>query len=134
MLTQLQTELLDAFAVNENDETVGVIAEQARMERDTIGFRHATFTWSSENDGLLTPSRKQFALRIEDELLFKPGCINLVVGPTGSGKTSLIMALLGEMHFVPSEPDSSFNLPRHGGVAYAAQESWVQNETIKVRT
>ena len=24
-----------------------------------------------------------------------------------------------------------FNLPREGGVAYAAQESWVQNETIR---
>ena len=41
------------------------------------------------------------------------------------------MALLGEMHFVPTNPDSWFNLPRQGGVAYAAQESWVQNETIK---
>ena len=38
----------------------------------------------------------------------------------------------GEMHFVPSGPGSWFNLPREGGVAYAAQESWVQNETIRV--
>ena len=37
----------------------------------------------------------------------------------------------GEMHFTPSEPDSSFNLPRAGGVAFAVQESWVQNETIR---
>lgn len=35
------------------------------------------------------------------------------------------------MHFTPSEPDSSFNLPRAGGVAFAVQESWVQNETIR---
>jgi len=41
------------------------------------------------------------------------------------------MALLGEMHFMPSTVDSWFNLPRGGGVAYAAQESWVQNDTIK---
>jgi hypothetical protein len=44
----------------------------------------------------------------------------------------MLMALLGEMHFIPSGPHSSFNLPRGNGVAYAAQESWVQNETIKV--
>ena len=37
----------------------------------------------------------------------------------------------GEMHFTPSGPDSSFNLPRAGGVAFAVQESWVQNETIR---
>ena len=35
------------------------------------------------------------------------------------------------MHFIPSAVDSWFNLPRNGGVAYAAQESWVQNETIR---
>jgi len=37
------------------------------------------------------------------------------------------------MHFIPSGPDSWYNLPRDGGVAYAAQESWVLNETIKAR-
>ena len=36
------------------------------------------------------------------------------------------------MHFLPSGPDSWYNLPRDKGVAYVAQESWVQNETIKV--
>lgn len=37
----------------------------------------------------------------------------------------------GEMHFIPDREDSWFNLPRQGGVAYAAQESWVQNATIR---
>ena len=37
----------------------------------------------------------------------------------------------GEMHFIQTTADSWFNLPRDGGVAYAAQESWVQNETIR---
>ncbi|KAG6891400.1 hypothetical protein C0992_007624 [Termitomyces sp. T32_za158] len=35
------------------------------------------------------------------------------------------------MHFTASHPHSWFSLPRDKGVAYAAQESWVQNETIK---
>lgn len=38
------------------------------------------------------------------------------------------------MHLVETGPDSWFNLPRAGGVAYAAQESWVMNATIKVST
>lgn len=42
------------------------------------------------------------------------------------------MALLGEMHYIPLGPDSWVGLPREGGVAYAAQESWVQNETVKM--
>ena len=71
-------------------------------------------------------------LRVDEELFFKRGKLNLIVGPTGAGKTSLLMALLGEMHYIPAGPDSFVNLPREGGVAYAAQESWVQNDTIKV--
>ncbi len=39
----------------------------------------------------------------------------------------------GELHYIPSGPDAFVNLPREGGVAYAAQESWVQNDTIRVR-
>lgn len=73
-----------------------------------------------------------FRLRIEEEVKFKEGAFNLVVGPTGSGKTSVLMALLGEMHYIPLGYDSWVNLPKREGVAYAAQESWVQNETIKV--
>jgi len=38
--------------------------------------------------------------------------------------------MLGEMHFIASSDDSWSNLPRSDGVAYVAQESWVQNETI----
>ncbi|KAJ6612652.1 P-loop containing nucleoside triphosphate hydrolase protein [Mycena sp. CBHHK59/15] len=120
------TELLDCFT--EKEEAAEFLAPQASNE---IGFHDASFTWSNDSDGSVTPSRHKFVLRIDDELLFKRGCINLVLGPTGSGKTSLLMALLGEMHFVPSSPGSWFNLPRDGGVAYAAQESWVLNETIR---
>lgn len=123
---------MDSFTENVNDETVGLISGDAHMDPTVIGFRDAVFSWSNTSDGSLTPSKRQFSLRIEENLFFKHGRINLVVGPTGSGKTSLLMALLGEMHFVRSGPDSFFNLPRGNGVAYAAQESWVQNETIKV--
>ena len=70
-------------------------------------------------------------LRIPGELCFLRGKINLIAGPTGSGKTSLLMALLGEMHGTPLQANAWVNLPRAGGVAYAAQESWVQNETIR---
>ncbi|KAJ7776222.1 P-loop containing nucleoside triphosphate hydrolase protein [Mycena metata] len=123
-----QTELLDSFT--SNDAPATVIADEAPSE--PIGFRDAIFSWANDDDadGTLTPSSRRFILRIEGELLFKSG-FNLVVGPTGSGKTSLLMALLGEMHLIQSSPASWFNLPRQGGVSYAAQESWVLNDTIK---
>jgi len=90
-------------------------------------------------------------LQIEGDLEFVPGKINLITGPTGCGKTSLLMSLLGrpfrlgvrdqqlsyiclgEMIHTPLSSDGRYTLPREGGVAYAAQESWVMNETIRVR-
>ncbi|KAH8086658.1 multidrug resistance-associated ABC transporter [Cristinia sonorae] len=125
-----ETELLDEFASRKGSVPGAVIAPQAE---GTIGIRAATFTWNAEEDGVVTPGsgRRNFTLHIEDELFFKRGCINLVIGQTGSGKTSLLMALLGEMHYKPSGPNSLVSLPRSGGVAYHAQESWVLNETIR---
>ncbi|KAJ7670138.1 P-loop containing nucleoside triphosphate hydrolase protein, partial [Mycena polygramma] len=121
------TDLLDSFTVNSTPDP-RVSDEPAS---NLIGFRDAMFTWATDqSDGELTPSSREFVLKIEGEVLFKLG-FNLVVGPTGSGKTSLLMALLGEMHMMPSSPVSWFNLPRDGGVSYAVQESWVLNDTIK---
>jgi hypothetical protein len=107
------------------------------MDPEAIGFRNSTFTWSKSVGGAplgapVTPSRRHFRLRVDGDLFFHKGCLNLIVGPTGSGKTSLLLALLGELHFSPPGPDSWYNIPRGGGVAYSAQEPWILNETIKV--
>ncbi|KEP49369.1 ABC transporter [Rhizoctonia solani 123E] len=122
-----KAELLDAYT----EKIAPEIIEPNPPSADAIGFRNATFTWTRQVPGTPTPSKRNFKLHIDEELLFRRGKINMVVGPTGCGKTSLLMALLGEMHFVPSSPDSWFSLPREGGISYAAQEAWVQNATIR---
>ena len=90
-----QTELLDKFTTEEKYAVDMLSQTQNQPEDSRIGFRHATFTWSNDVDGSLTPSRRSFTLRIEEELSFTRDQISLIVGPTGSGKTSLLMALLG---------------------------------------
>ncbi|KAL0579459.1 hypothetical protein V5O48_002565 [Marasmius crinis-equi] len=121
------TELLDALEGNASNPSSSVPPRHAT----NIGFRNAIFTWAREVDDSPGSSNRRFNLKIDDELTFKKDCLNVVVGPTGSGKTSLLMALLSEMCYIPITSDSWYNLPREGGVAYAAQESWVQNETIR---
>ncbi|KAK7041947.1 hypothetical protein VNI00_008929 [Paramarasmius palmivorus] len=117
------TELLDAYV----DEHVH---EESALHREEIGFQNAKFTWEVKQD--TDSSERNFVLHAQDRIVFKDKAINLIIGPTGSGKTSVLMALLGEMHCLTSNtPGSWFNLPRHKGVAYAAQESWIQNDTIK---
>ncbi|KAG8972657.1 hypothetical protein FRC05_009668 [Tulasnella sp. 425] len=128
----LETELLDRYSSSNHEASLGTLPPTADSE--AIGFRNAVFSWSvtaPSTPGPSTPSRRNFRLRIEDDLFFKKGKLNLIIGPTGCGKTSMLMALLGEMHFQPEILDSFYNLPREGGVAYAAQEAWIQNASVK---
>ncbi|KAI5122638.1 hypothetical protein M0805_008723 [Coniferiporia weirii] len=130
------TELLDAS----DDSLVPGVIDQALMteqpDKDVIGFNACSFSWDSfadEGSQLLRRpnTRKQFKLRFNDEVTFKRGHINLIVGPTASGKTSVLMALLGEMYCKPHGLGSWYSLPRDAGIAYAPQETWVLNETIR---
>lgn len=49
-----------------------------RPPPDVIGFCDASFVWSNDR----ATDAQAFVLRIEGELLFKQGGINLIIGPT----------------------------------------------------
>ncbi|KAH9894788.1 multidrug resistance-associated ABC transporter [Cubamyces lactineus] len=135
-----ETELLDEFARPASAQDIASspdLSFPAPSSSDEVfGIKQTSFTWSNEAD-VSTPATvesqqsRRFVLHIDGEVLFKRGRMNLILGPTGSGKTSLLMALLGEMHARLMGPESFVSLPRTGGVAYAAQESWVLNDTIR---
>lgn len=120
----------------DHDEAVVSSGASLGSKPDVIGFRNIRFTWNRSpaisDPQLASPSTRGFDLNIEGDVHFKLGALNLITGPTGSGKTSLLLALLGELHSQPLASDSWYNLPRSGGVAYAAQSPWILNRTIKV--
>ncbi|VDC00900.1 unnamed protein product [Peniophora sp. CBMAI 1063] len=122
-------ELLDEFKAKDSAPA----DQRAPLEDDKFGFNDARFTWDHSSttaaDG--SAEERQFSLILPGKITFERGSLTLITGPTGSGKTSVLMALLGEMHFAPSSPESWYHLPRNGGVSYAAQESWVLNDTIR---
>lgn len=107
------------------------------ISNETIGFHNAHFTWftsdTSKSRGV-TPSSRNFTLRADGDVYFKRGVLNIVAGPTGAGKTSLLFALLGEMHFIPNKLDAWYWLPRGEGIALCPQEAWLLSGTIKVST
>jgi ABC-type multidrug transport system fused ATPase/permease subunit len=90
-------------------------------------------------------TERQFELQ-DINVLFPPGELSLITGPTASGKTALLRALLGEMYTIPSPstntaPTQIF-LPKHptvldestglrNYVSYAAQTPWLEHLTIK---
>ncbi|EJU03270.1 hypothetical protein DACRYDRAFT_115475 [Dacryopinax primogenitus] len=112
-------------------DEVSFSREDQQVAGDVIGFHNARFTWAEPSAGVVVSGQRDFCLHL-DHLIFKEGELNIIVGPTGCGKTAILMALLGEMHFDKQGVESWFNLPRQHGIAYAAQESWVQNDTIRV--
>jgi hypothetical protein len=99
ILTSTQTELLDAFEA----KAIPVLFPTDASTDVRIGFRNATFSWSKESSSSLTSSQRQFVLKIDGEILFERGRINLVVGPTGSGAVRLvsqiIMLMAGRQNF-----------------------------------
>uniref|UniRef100_A0A8C7R4X5 ATP-binding cassette, sub-family C (CFTR/MRP), member 2 n=1 Tax=Oncorhynchus mykiss TaxID=8022 RepID=A0A8C7R4X5_ONCMY len=58
-------------------------------------------------------------------LEIKPGKLVAVVGVVGSGKSSLISAMLGEMH------SSKGFINVQGSVAFVPQQAWIQNATLR---
>lgn len=56
-----------------------------------------------------------------------PGQLVAVVGQVGSGKSSLVQAILGELHKL------SGDVAVRGSIAYIAQTAFIMNATLKVR-
>ncbi|KAG8877450.1 hypothetical protein FRB98_006684 [Tulasnella sp. 332] len=115
-----ESELLDRYTRPQNEGPVA----SSPTEADIIGLRKASFGWKADialpgSGDAGTPSRNS-RLRIDGDLFFESGRLNLIIGPTGSGKTYLLMALVGEMHCKYEAIDSFVNLPRGGGIALSA--------------
>lgn len=77
-LTRMRkTALLDAFMPAQNDLQFAA----PTMDPSAIGFNNATFSWIDDSgSGTPTPSRRNFRLRVEGEVLFKRGEINIICG------------------------------------------------------
>ncbi|KAJ7492339.1 P-loop containing nucleoside triphosphate hydrolase protein [Mycena latifolia] len=89
-----------------------------------IGFLAATFEWQVPSQST-SPARFQLGPL---DLKFPEGKVTLVSGATGSGKTAMLLALLGEMHCV----DGTVLLDKsQHRVAYCAQNPWLEHATIR---
>ncbi|KAI9837506.1 MAG: hypothetical protein M1819_007156 [Sarea resinae] len=147
MLAHIQEAKVSVDRVEEflSEEETGKYSQlqHERFDEDgqpIIGFEHATFTWGSKEAAGMDLS-KAFRL-IEMNIKFEVGQLNVITGPTGSGKTSLLMALLGEMTLLEGSvylpgghSREDLHVDRETGltesVAYCSQQAWLVNDTIK---
>ncbi|KAJ7485641.1 multidrug resistance-associated ABC transporter [Mycena latifolia] len=127
------------------------------QQSQTIAFRSCTVTWpqdraaasasaSTTTSAVSTP-RHKFVL-VDLTLQFPPGELSLICGKLGSGKTLLLLALLGEADLLtgqmlcPRSPPNSLaaftdvhpskeEWVVQGMCAYVPQAAWLRNASIK---
>jgi ABC-type multidrug transport system fused ATPase/permease subunit len=103
------------------DTLFSAISTDRSLPLGTIRLENAHFTWGSPSS-----DAGGFAL---SNLSFecKPGQLTAVVGSVGSGKSSLVLAVLGEMAAATTASYCKLN----GRVAYVPQSAFILNATCK---
>lgn len=111
-----------------------------------IGCTNAVFDWeepvaSDPNldilDSLANPKFRLHAKTLD----FPIGKTSLIVGPVGSGKTMLLLSLLGETHVTAGSVFSPSPIFRHAqsstdafvedSLAYCSQNAWLLSDTVR---
>ncbi|XP_059169468.1 ATP-binding cassette sub-family C member 2-like [Physella acuta] len=90
-------------------------SEYNTLDDFAIRINDASFSWEKSGNNVL----RNINLKIE------PGKLVAVVGSVGAGKSSLLLALLGEMN----RTSGSSNI--NSSLAYVPQQAWIQNTTVR---
>lgn len=85
----IQTEML--LDCNSGAIAETPVATSAFESDPLIGFKACSFSWEASSMGVSQGKKKKgtrerFELRFDDETSFRRGAINLILGPTASGK------------------------------------------------
>ncbi|KAJ5225506.1 hypothetical protein N7468_006731 [Penicillium chermesinum] len=126
--------------------------DQALYDVDfQLGFDNASFRWpatfrddpnAGQNSGAQSSTETRFQLSDLD-VKFRQQSLNVIFGPSGSGKSSMLLALLGEMELIRGRVASSLQQElddptageshsmRATDTAYCPQEPWILNQTIR---
>ncbi|KAJ3169411.1 Canalicular multispecific organic anion transporter 2 [Geranomyces variabilis] len=117
LLCAAELEERDAHAITQQQEVV------VKSDKDDKSFRSQNAVSIEGGDFGYTLEKGVVLHAIS--LKIKSGTLCAIVGNTGSGKTSLLHALLGEMEVATAKPRIN------GTVAYVAQAPFVMNGTLR---
>ncbi|XP_053393099.1 multidrug resistance-associated protein 1-like isoform X5 [Mercenaria mercenaria] len=98
-----------------NDELDPNAVKRDPDAKHAFSIKNGCFAWDSAAGTTL----KNINLEVEE------GSLIAVVGTVGTGKSSLLQAVLGEMEKVKGE------VTVKGSIAYVSQQAWIQNATLQ---
>lgn len=145
VIPELTTDLLDAWVSVKRIEAylLGAEIEKLTKEADEVTFDNATIAWPADEKDEHDPDR--FVLR-NVNVTFPKGELSVISGKTGSGKSMMLAAILGEVDVLSgsiSAPMAPQMAQRHDSkankdnwiipeaIAFVAQIPWIENATIK---
>ncbi|KAI0657563.1 multidrug resistance-associated ABC transporter [Cubamyces menziesii] len=126
------------FKWNEAEEKGKVDNKKASVGTSgaEAGPSEGEFTVSESASALASSGDQRFELK-DINVMFPEGKLTVITGPTASGKTALLMALLGELTTIEGRIVMSKNASKvdeHGlshTISYAAQSPWLRHQSIK---
>ncbi|XP_007235404.3 multidrug resistance-associated protein 1 isoform X2 [Astyanax mexicanus] len=106
---------LGKFLCQDELKLDSVVRAPFSPDGDSVTIEDGTFSWSRDGP----PCLRRISVKVPR------GCLVAVVGHVGSGKSSLLSAMLGETE------KKSGNVTVKGSVAYVPQQAWIQNATLR---
>ena len=104
------TNYLNADELSSKDADLKPGSSEVALE-----INQGIFSWEDWK----TPQLKEINIKIEK------GSLTAIVGVVGSGKSSVLQAILGEMDLVAG------TIQRDGTLSYVPQQAWIQNLTLQ---
>ncbi|XP_074447165.1 ATP-binding cassette sub-family C member 2 [Larus michahellis] len=111
--TNVSTVRLERYLGGEDLDTSAI--HHNPIAGSAVRFSEATFAWEQDGNAAIRDVTLDIA----------PGSLVAVVGAVGSGKSSLVSAMLGEMENIKG------HINIQGSLAYVPQQAWIQNATLK---
>lgn len=142
VIPELTTDLVDAWvSIKRMDAYLrGAEISKITKEADEVTFDNASIAWPSDNQ---EEDPDKFILRNID-ITFPKGELSIISGKTGSGKSLMLAAILGEVDIldgsisVPRAPTQRHDMKANkenwiipGAIAFVAQIPWIENATVK---
>ncbi|KAL3176776.1 hypothetical protein MRX96_039618 [Rhipicephalus microplus] len=117
--TLISVKRLQKFLLLEEQEQTGALNGsklRPKIHNCRVELQNVTASWTKESS---EPTLRNITATV------KPGELLVVIGPVGCGKTSLLMAILGELRL------SAGSAKALGRIAYASQEPWMFTGSLR---